>query len=202
MLPVMVGGSILSREIITIVYRRGAFSAETVDGTAPIFAAYLLCLLFIAIRQVSSRAFYAYGDTKTPMKNSLIGIAINIVLDLSVVKFFGAIGLALATTTANAVISILVLAELKKKNGSIDYIKIKSLVVRIVVACLFMAIAISFGRYFIVSCNLLNLATFGGATMFILLSVVLGSGVYSGCLLLMKTEELLMVIQTILRRKP
>lgn len=201
MIPIMAGGALLSKEIITIVYRRGAFDSYAVDGTAPIFSMYLLCLLFIALRQVASRVFYAYGDTIVPMKNSLFGIALNIILDFSVVKFLGAIGLALATTFANALISILILIELKKKNNYISYNEVLPLFARISLASFLMVGSIYCIRIFILDNQMLSLNGFIETLLFTSINVVLGVVVYCITLFLLKTEELSMIIGTILRRK-
>ena len=91
-IPIIFGGAILSQEIIKIVFCRGAFDLEDVSRTAPLFACYLVCLIFSTFRQTASRVFYSYGDSKTPMMNSLIGISVNIVLNVILGFFFGAFG--------------------------------------------------------------------------------------------------------------
>ena len=166
MSPIMVGGAVLSKEIITIIYRRGAFDAFAVEKTAPLFACYLVCLLFSVFRQIISRAFYSYGDTKTPMKNSFIGIVINIVLDFAVVRFLGEIGLALATTVATAIISFLLFWDIKKRNTHITYNGLPQLIIRILISCIAMGIALIAMHTLANQFGFYDLSSFGTTCLF------------------------------------
>lgn len=200
MIPVTFGGAVLSEDIVTIVYKRGAFGSNEVNGTSPIFAAYLVCLLFVALRQISSRAFYAYGDTNTPMKNSFIGVLINIILDLTIVDYFGAVGLAMATTAANVVISILILKQLKRKNQLITYSGLLPALGKILLASAIM----SFGIYSIKSLFYSQIIfikhTFFSISAFFLIELLLGVIIYVYILCKLKLSEVNLLIFRLFRR--
>jgi putative peptidoglycan lipid II flippase len=201
LLPIMVGGAILSQEIITIIYRRGAFDAYAVASTAPIFACYLVCLLFRAIRQITSRAFYAYGDTKIPMKNSFIGIVINIMLDVTVVKFLGAVGLALATTVATAIISLFLLKDIRKKNKYISYKSLIPISIRISVSCFIMGLVLSVVQMLAHRFLLYDLSSFSVTCLYTICAVLIGIITYLSMLLLLRTEEVVDITKKMIRRK-
>lgn len=69
------------------------------------------------LRDVLTRAFYALQDTKTPMINATIAVAINIILNIVLSRFLGIGGLALATSIAGTVSAFLMFITLRKKIG-------------------------------------------------------------------------------------
>jgi len=199
-LPLIFGGAFLSTEIVTIVFKRGSFDAESVARTAPIFACYLVCLLFTAIRQSSSRFFYSYNDSKTPMKNSIIGIAINIVLNIILAHYLQAFGLALATAISTGIISFLILREAKKKNEFIDYKKLIPLICKVLLSALVMVLIIILFRHTLGQ-SLVQDGTFAMTVIYILASIVIGAAVYFAMLFVTKTEEAYIVLRKVLKRK-
>lgn len=200
-IPIIAGGTCLSNEIIKIVFGRGAFTMDAVNKTAPLFACYLLCLLFTTFRQTSSRMFYSYGDSRTPMKNSIIGIGINIILNIILGKLIGALGLAIATTISTAVISLLLLRELRNRNKRISYNETIILTVKTVVSAFLMAVLILYMKYCAYELGWYNLSSFWPTVIFVLISITVGSSFYFVVLLLLKTAEVHAVIDAIIRRK-
>lgn len=198
--PLIVGGAFLSSEIITVVFKRGTFDSESVVRTAPIFACYLVCLLFTAIRQSSSRLFYSYNDSKTPMKNSLVGIVCNIILNIVLAHYLQAFGLALATTISTAIISGLILKDAKKKNEFIQYHKILLLVGKVVLSSGVMVAGL-YAFKVISKSGLLMQAGIVNQILYLVLSIVIGVLLYGIMLLVTKTEEAYIVVRKILKRK-
>lgn len=197
-IPIIIGGTILSKEIIKIVYGRGAFEMSMVNRTAPLFSCYLVCLLFSTFRQTSSRVFYSYGDSKTPMKNSLIGIVINIVLNIILGFFVGALGLALATTISTAVISFLLLRDVRKKNVYVEYQTIIGLLIKVIVASGLMGVVIKLTKLVILHYKVKILTN---DVIFLLFAVILGAGSYFGMLYLLRVDEMRKVFDIIKQRK-
>ena len=201
LLPIFAGGAVLSKEIITIVYRRGAFQEAAVNGTAPIFVAYLVGLIFVAIRQIASRVFYSYGDTKTPMKNSLVGIIINIILNITVVRFLGAVGLALATAASNAVICLLLLRQLHMRNAEIAFQGFEIFILKVFFASGGMAAVLFFMKSLTIRIGLYCSSHFAVTCVFAILSVMIGSVLYFLTLLLLRTDEAVAIVKSVLRRR-
>jgi len=199
--PVIFGGALLSKELIKIIFCRGAFTLEAVDKTAPLFACYLVCLLFTSFRQTSSRVFYSYGDSKTPMINSMIGIAINIVLNIVLGYFIGALGLALATTISTAVISILLLASLKKKNGYIKYRSLGITFIKVILASSVMTAIILLLKWIVTKLGWYDYNLLLNNVVFAIVSVIIGILSYFVVLLLLRTSEISEIINMFNRRK-
>lgn len=200
-LPIICGGFFLRKELISLVFERGAFSKESVLTVAPLFVCYLVCLLFTAFRQVSSRLFYSMGDSKTPMKNSLIGIGINIVLNIVLAYFFGAMGLAMATTISTAVISFLILKDAKKIVNKINYKKSKKLFLKVIIASLVMLLVLFITKKVIQSVEFGYSEEFIFKALYTVCMILVGAIVYICTLLILKTDEVKLAINMVIKRR-
>lgn len=115
LLPITAVLMIFGRQIISMIYERGAFDAKAVDLTMQAVFFYAIGIIFIGVREIIARLFYANSDTKTPMANATIGMVINIVLNLVLSRFMGVRGLALATSIAAIVTCVVLVADCKKR---------------------------------------------------------------------------------------
>ena len=112
-LPLMIGGMYLSKEITGVLFLRGAFDESALNTTSSAVFFYLLGIIG-AYREVQFRVYYSYGDTKTPVKNSIVAVVINVVLNLILSRFMGASGLALATSISSITAAILLQRNIKR----------------------------------------------------------------------------------------
>ncbi len=104
-IPISCFCMLFSEELVTVAFQRGAFDAAATAVTAGVFMGYSLGMLFLGISTSVTNVFYGYGDTKITMYISLIGITINILLDILFIRFMGVAGLAFATSVS-AIISL------------------------------------------------------------------------------------------------
>jgi len=97
-------------DVITrAVFARGAFSKADAAAAGATLAAYAVGLIpFVMIRSAVS-TFYARKDTATPVKASLTGIAVNVLLKIVLMGSLAQVGLALATAVGAWVNLLLVL---------------------------------------------------------------------------------------------
>lgn len=102
LLPLTAGSIIFSNDIIRIVYQRGAFDAGATKLTASIFAFYALAMIPMGFNEILTRAFYALKNSKTPLKVGLVSVLINVVLNLVLIRYLQARGLALASAISLA----------------------------------------------------------------------------------------------------
>jgi len=99
-LPAATGLVLLALPVVRLIFERGAFTLEDSRHTAWALQAYAAGLAAYAAIKVLSPAFYALGLPRVPLRVSLIGIALNLVLN-SVFIFvlgWGLAGLALSTS--------------------------------------------------------------------------------------------------------
>jgi putative peptidoglycan lipid II flippase len=85
--------------------------------TARALIFYALGLPFFSLNLLFTRAFYSRGDTKTPVKISLIAVFSNVGLDLLLVRWMNFGGLALASSLAAGLNSFLLILFLNRSSG-------------------------------------------------------------------------------------
>ena len=83
--------------VVGAAFQRGAFKAEATHAAAAVLAAYALALPAVFGDRIVSASFLSRGDTATPMKVTLVGVALNVALKVALYRPLGAPGLALAT---------------------------------------------------------------------------------------------------------
>ena len=108
---------IFSKEIVSLLFGRGAFSQEAISITGNALFYYSIGMIAFGLRDILSRAFYALQDTKTPMINATIAVVLNIVLNFILSKYLGIGGLALATSISAMVAVGLLFISLRRKIG-------------------------------------------------------------------------------------
>ena len=109
-----------SGPVIALLYEHGRFQDFDTRQTAAALVMYCIGLPAFAGVTVSARAFYAMGDTRTPVQVSFVSVAINLVLNLALMRPLGHLGLALATSVTST-ISLLQLGwSLRRRIGPLE----------------------------------------------------------------------------------
>ncbi len=117
MLPVAAFLVIFATPLVKLVYERGAFDFIASSMTARALIFYTLGLPFFSLNLLFTRAFYSRGDTRTPVKVSLISVFSNVGLDLLLVRWMDFGGLALASSLAAFLNSFLLILCLSRARG-------------------------------------------------------------------------------------
>jgi putative peptidoglycan lipid II flippase len=119
-IPSLVGLIIVRKLLIQIFFERGAFGDFSTEMTAEALLYYSVGLwAFSGIRVIVS-AFYAFQDTKTPVKMSVVNLIANLALSLFLMKYLKHGGLALALSLASALQFGLLVLFFKRKVESWD----------------------------------------------------------------------------------
>ncbi len=115
-LPASVGLVLVRHDITGVLYGHGnnSFSAEGVARAALVLGAFAPGVWAYSLNHVLTRAFYAHGDTRTPMLVSIAMVGLNLVLNVTLIWPLREAGLALATTIT-ATLQCLVLARLARR---------------------------------------------------------------------------------------
>ncbi len=110
---------VLAEPMVRLLFERGQFTAESTQRAA--FALVCLAPGLIAFSMVNilARAFYALGDTTTPMKISLACLGLNLALAVMLVSPMRQGGLALANTLTSWLNVALLLVALRRKQGEL-----------------------------------------------------------------------------------
>jgi putative peptidoglycan lipid II flippase len=105
----------LAEPLIVMLFQRGAFDAESSSETARALVAQGLGVwLVAAVRQLLG-AYYALGDTRTPVIVAAIDLAVFVTLALGLRGPLGHAGVGLAVTGASLVQAVLLAAVLSRK---------------------------------------------------------------------------------------
>lgn len=142
--PSSVGLMVMGRSIVGAVFEGRQFRPYDTQQTALALSCYALGLAGYAAVKVLSPAFYALGDSRTPMLVSVGSVVINVGMAYAMVYVFqlGHAGLALATS-AVALFSFLVLFQvLKVKIGGIHGRRLRSVIAKVSVASAVMGLAV------------------------------------------------------------
>ena len=102
-LPASVGLFVLAEPIITVLFQRGAFSAADTAATALALKGFCVGLPAFVFIKALQPSFFARQDTRTPLIDGAIGVAVNISLSVMFFDTYGALAIALATSAAGYV---------------------------------------------------------------------------------------------------
>jgi putative peptidoglycan lipid II flippase len=119
--PSAVGLAVLSEPIVGAVYQLGEFTTYSTHQTARALAFYALGLAGYAAAKVLNPAFYALGDSRTPMVISILSIIINFwVAVISVTALdLGHAGLALSTSCVAVFSALSLFVIMRNRIGGI-----------------------------------------------------------------------------------
>lgn len=178
MFPVTIACILFRSEIVTIVFQRGAFDSKSTIITASVFAAYSVGVFFIACSTIINNIFYGYGNTKTPMYISVVNLLVNVMLNIIMVNVWGVSGLALATSLS-AIITFFVRIKCTQKYLRYDF---RSILVTVIKAFLSSMIACMIPRvlFWIYPMNIV---------LVLIISLIIGIGVYFFAMRLLKMSE-------------
>lgn len=191
-IPGTIGAMVFSEPIVEMLFSRGAFDYRAVSMTASAWFFYSTGMLWFGARALMVRVFYTLHDTKSPVKNSFIGVAINIVLNIVLSRYLGVGGLALATSISEFISMNLLMTVLRKKIRSLHIKQLLVPLVKILVASLLMGHAAYQAYQF--------LGEIFNKTLSLLLSIFLGVVFYTAFILLFKIEFVDLTVRSALER--
>lgn len=105
--PLVVVGLAMRTEIVEVVFGRGAFTRLDVLNTSAVFGFYALGIIFISLREILNRAFFAYQKTFAPLLIGIIATLVNISVSYLLSNFMGIKGIALGMAISSAVFVVL-----------------------------------------------------------------------------------------------
>ncbi|MBI5178873.1 MAG: murein biosynthesis integral membrane protein MurJ [Nitrospinae bacterium] len=119
-IPSMFGLFVLREPIIQLIYEHGEFTHLSTQNTAFTLAFFSIGLLAFSGVKIFVSAFYAMGDTKTPVKIAATTMMLNIVFNLVLMGPLQQGGLALATSLSSTINVAALAILLRKRLGGLD----------------------------------------------------------------------------------
>ncbi len=188
-IPAAVGLFILAAPLISLLFERGEFNAQSTAETEWALQFYAIGLFAHSGLEILTRAFYAMHDTKTPVLIGVGAMALNIALSLVLIAPLAQGGLALANSVATILETVTLFLILHARLGDpstgsghgIDAGRIFGSVARIAVGAGAMGGAI-----------MLVVSAFNarGAAVVAILGAGVGAVVYCIAMMLVRSEEI------------
>jgi len=119
-LPASVGLLLVRQDLVAVMFSGGGgFSERGLHRASAVLAGYAIGVFAYSLNHLLSRAFYALGDTRTPMRLSLAMVFLNITGNLILIWPLREAGLAWSTAATAIVQTSLLAWMLRRKIGSL-----------------------------------------------------------------------------------
>ena len=106
---------VLAEPIVRLLFERGEFGPEATGRAALALMCLAPGLVAFSAVNIFARAFFALGDTRTPMRISVGCLILNLMLVLALIRPFQQAGMALANSITSTLNAFLLFAALKNK---------------------------------------------------------------------------------------
>lgn len=131
--------AVMAGPLNALLFEHGRFTAFDTAQCADALVMYCIGLPAFAAVGVFSRAFYALGDTRTPVQASMVSVALNLALNLLFVGPWAGLGLehrglALATSLTSLANLAQLAWLLRRRAGGIEAGRILSTALRVLIA--------------------------------------------------------------------
>jgi putative peptidoglycan lipid II flippase len=184
--------SVAAKPIISVLYQHGAFKYPDTVFTSQALLFYCIGLFAYASVRVVAPIFYAMGDTKTPVKISVLAVVVNIGLNLAFMKPLGFRGLALATSLSAMVNMFILVTALRRRIGPLDLRDLGASFARLLGCSAFMGAAlyaVQLGWRIDLSASRLP-----QKSLYLLVLFLIAAGAYALFAHLLKVKELRLVL--------
>ncbi len=148
-IPAMVGLIVLATPIVALIFEHGRFTPADTAATAAALACYAPGLIGYSAVKLISPAFYAMGNSRIPVMASAASVALNIALNLLLVRSLGHRGLALGTATAALLNAGILIWLLRARLGGLEGGRLFNAVTKISIASIAMAFAAYYAERFL-----------------------------------------------------
>lgn len=196
-IPAMAGLLICSTPIFSLIFMGGAFDYAKAVNSSQALVYYSLGLSFVALTRVLAPAFFALGDTKTPVWTALITFLLNLGFSLALMGPLKHGGLALATTLSACGNMTMLLWLLRRKIGPFGGRRIVVSGLKSLAAALPMALLVQY------VCQWCDWSLAGHKAFKALIlggAIGLGIALYAICSRLLRSEEAMEVLSLIKRK--
>jgi putative peptidoglycan lipid II flippase len=130
--PATIGLFILAPWIVHFLFSGGLWDLRSTFITLWALQFYVLGIPFYSTNKILTSTYYAFQDTKTPVKILIVVVVMNLFLNVLFIPFFQHGGLALSTSLSAFINTVLLFLFLKKKSIIIPYRELLSFVRNIV----------------------------------------------------------------------
>lgn len=191
LVPITFGVMFLSNDIVKVIYERGKFESNAVILTSMALLGYAIQLPFAGVRDILNSSLFSMKKTKVTTINGVIGVIVNIILSITLSRFFGVLGISIATSVSAIIISILLLNSTRKIVGTFNLKEIFIKVIKITISSSIMIITLYyFNKIFTIDSSFFIIAIDGviGAVIFFALCKILSIEEFEEALIIIKEK--------------
>jgi putative peptidoglycan lipid II flippase len=189
---------VLAEPIVRLLFQHGTFNLDSTQRTSSALMCLAPGLVAFSAVNLLARAFYALGDTRTPMRISVFCLGLNLIVSLWLVGPFRQAGLGAANTITSAINVWLLLRALRRKLKTFDLDDLRRRLVRMATAGTAATMVVWAGyRLWL---NYLGHGDLLHKLGEVFVPALAGSGVYWGLALWLKIPEARETLGLILRR--
>ena len=98
--PASVGIALLARPITSTLFERGAFTPADREAVAAALFTFSFALPAYVLNKALTPGFFGRQDTATPVKAAAAAVIVNLVVSLALIRFYGHVGIAMASTVS------------------------------------------------------------------------------------------------------
>lgn len=188
-LPASVGLLVVGEPLIRVLYSGGGegFSDDGVARASAVLSGYALAVWAYSLNQLLTRAFYARGDTRTPMTVALGMVGVNVALNCVLIWWLREAGLAWSTAVCAIGQTALLLIMARRKMGT-DYAGMGRAVALIAAGAGLMGVSVYFTGMLTGSGD--SGGSWWGSVAGVVLMTLVGAVVYGLWSIWMKMDEL------------
>lgn len=142
-IPATVGLILVGRPLVSALFEHGQFTSADTTAVAITLCFYAIGLSGFFAQQIVTRAFYSTKESKIPAKSAAIAVALNIVLNLTLIWSMGIAGLALSTAICSYLQVVILLTVLLRRYGKPLIAGLGETLIKSIIASTIMAMVIA-----------------------------------------------------------
>ena len=132
--PATAGLMALASPIVALLFQHGRFTAADTGATAAALQYYAIGLVGYSAVKLAVPSFYALHDSRTPVIVSGLTVAVNVALNITLVRVLGYRGLALSTAVAALLNAGVLLWLLGRRLDGLNAVRVLTAFVKISIA--------------------------------------------------------------------
>jgi putative peptidoglycan lipid II flippase len=171
-LPAALALAVSAFPIMWVLFGRGAFDIESARLSSQSLTAYAIGLPSVVLLKVLAPAFFARGDTATPVRIGMITLALNFALNLALMMPLQHVGPPLATSLASMFNMVALAVVLARRGFLVPDAALKRRLPRMLLAALAMAATLWLAQ----ACLFVHANEAEHAGKFVRLAVLVGGG--------------------------
>lgn len=120
-LPAGVGLMLIARPAVRLLFEHGEFTPSDTDRVVRSLLCYSTAIWAYSVQHILIRAFYSLQDSRAPYRIAVAMVALNLVLNLSLVGAFQESGVAAATAICAVIQVVLLTVTLRSRMGTFPW---------------------------------------------------------------------------------